>query len=390
MYMKSAHSTDTKGITGTSRSHIISRLHKASTIIEGLLKSLGGRSETGATDPDILEARAYASSLVGAEQFERQNWEACVKSYSITWVLYSALATYTKSDIFKDLLTTTVEPSIRYGTYQMRVPRTVAIPFIARKYFPRTDTELVLAIEKLDPNILRNTSKTKVELDSESTSRTIVWRSRTVELEHASIAMALLSVDAAVKNLTDTLSSTPLERLKERAAAYDGVLIAGQDVVDATKHAIDELVGEGISQGDRRMQSLQITRTAVSYDMISWRIGRNRILMGAMDGASSVASLKSIPPRNKKSKTGSVVQGESTGRKISRLRERVALYDSTIQSLDSIKELPGVAADSTFLRELQATYHYFQALKYVVSSTSDLGPFSDLAADVSLSLALIA
>ena len=68
---------------------ILSYCSKASTIIEGLLKSLGGRSETGVTDPDILEARAYASSLVGAEQFETQNWEACVKSYSINWVVYS-------------------------------------------------------------------------------------------------------------------------------------------------------------------------------------------------------------------------------------------------------------------------------------------------------------
>src|SRR5580700_10383289 len=130
MHMKSAHSADTKGITGSTRSHIISRLHKASTIIECLLESLADRSMTGATDVDVLEARAYAASLSGAEQFERQNWEACVKCYSITWVLYSALSTYTRSDIFKDLLSSTVEPSIRYGAYQMRVPRTVAIPVV--------------------------------------------------------------------------------------------------------------------------------------------------------------------------------------------------------------------------------------------------------------------
>jgi signal recognition particle subunit SRP68 len=363
--MKSAHTGDTKGVTGSTRSHIISRLHKACTVIEGLLESLADRATTGATDADVLEARAYAASLDGAEQFERQNWETCVISYSTAWVLYTALATYTKSDIFKDLLSSTVEPSIRYGSYQIRVPRTVAIPVVARKYFPKADTGLVSAIENLDSGVLRIPSKVKTELaDSEGASRTITWRSRTVELEHASIAVALSSVAAAVKNLTEMLSSTPLDHPKERAAAYDGVLIASQDAVDATKHAIDELVGEGISQGDKRIQSLQITRTAISFDMISWRIGRNRVLTGMTDGALPSSSLKSSSPRNKRVKNDSAVKEESTGKKLSRLREKVVLYDSTLQSLDSIKELPGVAADTAFLEELEAAYHYFRALKY--------------------------
>ena len=33
------------------------------------------------------------------------------------------------------------------------------------------------------------------------------------------------------------------------------------------------------------------------------------------------------------------------------------------QSLDSVKELPGVAADEQFLKELQGKRLYFQALK---------------------------
>jgi len=371
--MKSAHSTDTKGITGSARSHIISRLHKAVKTVKDLLSALEDRPTTGASDTDILETRAYAMSLAGAEEFEKQSWEACVKSYSIAWVIHSALAASTKSDTFRDLLSSTIEPSIRYGAYQLRIPRTVAIPAIARKYFPKNDSELLSEIEKFDSRILRESSKVKTESpESDAASRTITWRSRTVELEDASIAVALESVSTAKKSLSETLSLTSAEHPKERAAAFDGILIASQDVVDATKHAIDELVAEGVSQGDKRIQSLHITRTAVSYDMISWRIGRNRVLTGQHDGALPDSRTVTKSPENKKAKAEAVEKEDSAGRRLSRLRERVVLYDSTLQSLDSIRELPGVAADTGFLEELDAKYCYFRALKYVCQSKTFL------------------
>lgn len=365
MYMKSAHANDIKGITGSTRSHIISRLHKAVKTAKDLLIALKDRFTTGASETDILETYAYAMSLAGAEEFEKQSWEACVKSYSIAWVVYNTLVAFTKSDTFRDLLSSTVEPSIRYAAYQLRIPRTVAIPAIARKYFPKNDADLVSAVEKLDSRILRESSKIKTESsESDAASRTITWRSRTVGLEDASIAVALEMVSTAIKTLSETLSSTSAEHPKDQAAAFDGILIASQDVVDATKHAIDELVAEGVGQSDKRMQSLQITRTAVSYDMISWRIGRNRVLTGQHDGALPDSGTMAKPRRSMKAKSEHVGKEESAGRKLSRLRERVVLYDSTLQSLDSIRELPGVAADAGFLQELEAKHNYFRALKY--------------------------
>ena len=134
--------------------------------------------------------------------------------------------------------------------------------------------------------------------------------------------------------------------------------------MDATKHAIDELAAEGVSQSDKRMQSLQITRTAVGYDMISWRIGRNRVLTGEHDGALPDYGTVPRSRQSKKTKHGILGKEESAGRRLSRLRERAVLYDSTLQSLDSIRELPGVAADTGFLKELDAKYNYFRALKY--------------------------
>jgi len=361
MSMREVHSTEKKGITGSTRSHIISRLHKATTYANDLFRLLTDQSTTGATIEDVLEARAYAASLTGAMEFEKQSWEPCVKSYSEARIIYSALAISTKSDIFKDLLADPIDPSIRYGAYQMRMPRTVAIPAIARKFFPRSDTELVSKVEALDPDVLTDQpTRTKTEAAETGTvPKTITWRSRTVDLEDAAIATALASVNNAAKRLSATLATVTATQAKDRAAAYDDILISSQDAVDATKHAIDELLGEGVGQGDKRVQSLQITRTAVSYDLVSWRIGRNRVLVGERDGAI----VESAVLRKPKKKVQKPAKEEGTGRKLAHLREKAVLYDSILQSLDSIKELPGVVADSSFLEELGAKYAYFSALK---------------------------
>ena len=359
MSMREVHSSEKKGITGSTRSHIISRLHKATVYANELFQLLTDQTQTGATIDDVLEARAYAASLSGSMHFEKQSWEACLKSYSEARIIYSALATSTKSDIFKDLLEDPIDQSIRYGAYQLRMPRTIAVPVIARKYFPRGDAGLVSQVEKLDPDVLNDQPlKSKAAAaESGAAPKTITWRSRTVDLEDAAIATALASVNIAASRLSETLASVTVT--KDRASAYDDILITSQDAVDATKHAIDELVGEGVGQGDKRMQSLQITRTAVSYDMVSWRIGRNRVLVGERDGAIVDSPIM----KQSKKKGAKSAKEEGTGRKLAHLREKAVLYDSILQSLDSIKELPGVAADSTFLEELDAKYGYFSALK---------------------------
>lgn len=359
--MKSAQAADNKAITGPARSHIISRLHKAYKTQLSLLEALSDNSISGASDIDILEARAYAASLAGAEQFEKQSWEACVKFYSTAWIIYTALASSTNSDTFKELLTSTIEPSIKYGAYQMKLPRSLAIPVIARKFFPAEDSELVAAVQNLDASILKDSGKAKVEaVEAGSETRTITWRSRAVDLEDASIAVTLSNVAAAAKLLEATLSANQTSHPRERASAYDDILIASQDAIDATKHAIDELIAERVSQGDKRVQNLQITRTAIGYDLISWRIGRNRVLTGEHDGALLAAS----PIAMARGKAVLAAEKEEgTGRKLAKLRERVVLYDSTLQSIESIKELPGVASDVKFLEELEAKYSYFRALK---------------------------
>ncbi|KAI6086226.1 hypothetical protein F4821DRAFT_130764 [Hypoxylon rubiginosum] len=364
MRFKAIHSTDTKGITGRTRSHIISRLDKGARAAERLVSILSDSSKSGASDTDILEARAYASLIRGAEQFEKQSWEPCLRSYATARIIYTALATNIKGDVTKDLLSETIDPSIRFAAYQSEVPRTLAIPTIARRAFPTSDSSLVEKINKLAPDLLNKSGSDaqKGQVGAPNAPQSITWRSREVKIEDAAIALALASTYTATASLAEKLASSDITLPREMAAAYDEVLIASQDAADATKHAIDEFREEGVSQNDPRVQSLQITRTAVNYQMISWRIGRNRVLSGEHDGAL----LDSAPTTTRKSKKDASSRKpkiEPPGRKISRLKDKVVLYDSTLQSIDSIKELPGVASDEGLQEQLNATAKYFHALK---------------------------
>ncbi|MCJ1270307.1 hypothetical protein MMC22_010203 [Lobaria immixta] len=377
MHMKSHHAADSgiNGITGSTRRHIGSRLHRASIYAGNLVDRLKEKEVSGASSQDIQEARAYYVSMRGNIEFEKQNWEKCLREYSEARLIYAALARSGRSkkdDLFRDLTSTTIEPSIRYAAYQLKLPRTTSIDKIVARYVPR-NTEYVDEILKLHPDALDQGTAGKKkgpgELSQDLPS-TITWRSRTVSLEDAAIAQALATVSAAETKLSSLLSSDPNLDPRAKAAAYDEVLIPSQDAVDATKTAIDELTADGIPQGDRRMQALQITRTAVNYALVGWRIGRNRILCGDQDGAILEARALRKPKKPRKDGKERKTQDESRGQKLIRLRERVVLYDATLQSLDSVKELPGVAADQAFLKELDGKRAYFATLRCLVIARS--------------------
>jgi len=177
----------------------------------------------------------------------------------------------------------------------------------------------------------------------------------------AAIGQALVSVDAA-SSVLDQSSSSSLSS-KDRANAYDDILIASQDAVDATKQAIEELEKEGVDEGDARMQDLRVTSLAVNYDLISWRVGRNRVLIGADDGLTFPPNPPQKPRRPRKDGKEWTEREEPTGRKLARLRERIALYDAILQSIDSVKDLRGAVRDTGFVAELDGQRAYFQALK---------------------------
>ena len=192
---------------------------------------------------------------------------------------------------------------------------------------------------------------------------TIQWRGRTANIVDAAIGQALATVAAAEPKLDSFLSTSPNASTRDKAAAYDDVLIASQDAADATRRAIEELEKERVDEGDARIQDLRVTSLAVNYSLVSWRVGRNRVLIGSQDG--SVFEDKN-PKRSKRQKIDSkdsAAKEEARGSKLGRLRERVVIYDATIQSIESIKDLRGAMRDESFVQEIDGKRAYFQALR---------------------------
>ncbi|KAJ5934321.1 hypothetical protein N7466_003868 [Penicillium verhagenii] len=361
MHMKSTHSADpsAKGISGAARRHIISRLDKATRYAQQLVSVLHEQSVSGASDIDILEARAYLATISGALCLEKRKWEQCLRDYAIARVVYTALGQRVKKDAFRDLLTGTVDPSLRYAAYQMKLPRSKPTSSLAIEFFP-SDSKIRSEVENFDPTCLAEEAagtRRTAEGDVQKLPESVTWRSRTVPLDDASISQSLAAASAAEALLATWLSEAGRSATaKDQAAAYDNVIIASQDAVDAAKTAIDDLVNEGVDAGDKRMQALQITRTSVNYNLIGWRVGRNRVLCGEKDGLAFEDEQASVNTKGLK-------QNGGNGKKLNRLRERAVLYDSTLQSLDFILELPGVAADAAFVQELEAKRSYFRALR---------------------------
>ncbi|KAF2136860.1 uncharacterized protein K452DRAFT_258544 [Aplosporella prunicola CBS 121167] len=378
MHMKSTHSEENadNGITGSTRKHIISRLHKAATTANELVSLLSDQTVTGATDVDLLEAQAYVYSLSGAEEFEKQaegirpgegqeqRWKSCLVHYSAARIIYNALLQSTKKDLFKEILASTIDPSIRYAAYQSRLPRTLAVSVVARQYFPRDNSALASAVEKQFPDALKDEASAtgKGPESTEKVPNTISWRGRSANIVDAAVGQALASVTAAEGRLAEYLASNTDSTSRDKAAAYDDVLIASQDATDSTRHAIEELEKEGVNEGDSRMQDLRVTSLAINYALIGWRVGRNRVLIGSEDGLKLDAA-KIKKPRARRDGKEWVEKEEGNGRKLARLRERVVLYDSILQSIDSVKDLRGAMRDAGFIEELDGKRAYFQALK---------------------------
>lgn len=380
MHIKTTHTADAsgRGITGSTRSHLISRLSKAANTAEGLVKLLQ-QGASKASEQDVIETRGYQATLAGSEEFERHSggqrsdeerqkgWQLCLQHYSKARVIYAALLEKEKKEVYRTVLADTVDPTIRYAAYQARLSRTIAIPTVAKRYFPKDDRELVSAVEKFDAYALKDKPAPKSEDEGQTAPQeipnSVSWRGRRANIVDASIGQALASVTAAEARLRSYLTTNPNASSRDKATAYDDVLIASQDAADATKRAIDELEKERVDESDARMQDLRVTSLSVNYDLVSWRVGRYRILIGHDDGLSFGAQMQKKPRHPRKDGTEYPDKEEPRGRQLARLRERIVLYDAIIQSINSIKELRGAMRDESFVAELDGKASYFRALK---------------------------
>ena len=368
MAMKSNQSVENtqKAMAGSTKRQIASRLRRAGVYAVNLVSILA-QTAVKASTKDELEARAYLAMMSGSLNFERRRWQDCLHNYAVARIVYVVLGLSGKSDLFRDLLSGIVDPSIRYASYQLKIPRTKPVHDLAVENFPPMEHELRQMLLGLDDQAFPDSSKqaASAKAGKGATPTTISWRARTVKSEEAAISQALSIASEYEKSLGTKFDEFQASKIDSRefALAYDDIINARQDAVDATKAAIDDLNAEGVQSGDPRIQALQISRTALSYAVIEWRIGRNRILCGKLDGLQFDLEKPTASVKQRKDDKVRSQREEKVGHKLARLRERAALYEAILQSIDGIKELPGVIADTALMQELSIKRNHFRSLR---------------------------
>lgn len=353
----------------------MSRLAKATSTAKTLVEELKKQDVSKATKTDVLEAEGYAYTLGGTEEFEKQanggsrqgkdakeRWKKCLELFSAAQIIYTALQSSTQKEVHKEVLGSTVDPSLRYASHQASVSRSLPLSEIARQNFPKGDADLQGLLEEIDRSALQSQPSEDTPKAAGRIPSTIQWGSRKANINDASIGQALASVGVAEAQLSSYLSSSQDISSRERAAAYDDVIIASQDAADATRRAIEDLEKEHVDEGDGRMQDLRVTNLAVNYDVVAWRVGRNRMLIGQSDGAEFNMD-QQLSKKRKRAAAKEPQKEEPAGRKLARLRERVHLYEEILQSVDSVKDLRGAVRNAAFIEELDSKRAYFQALK---------------------------
>lgn len=345
-------------VNSETKKQVISQLVHATKIVENLVAVLTS-SESGATSANILSAWAYAAVLKGDASFRGKKWQQCLESYSTAKVIYTVLpATTVEGNIFKDYVSDSVDTPLRFAQRQLNIPTSLSILGLSRKHFPQSDEALVSRLEEIAPGFLKEDEDTTMA--DGGALRTVIWRNRKVPVEDAEIALKLDALETAASELSKKLGLSSDLRPNNRAEAYDAVLEISNDAVDATQQVIDELKEQGVAQGDSRMQNLAVLRTKLKYDLLSWQIGRNRVLMGDKDGAV-LGDGPSVKRKNKLPEVDQPLIKDS--QQVKQQEKKVNLYDKTLQSLEVANELPGVAADEHLAAEIDAVVKYFTALK---------------------------
>lgn len=318
MHLKSLLADDALKTSSSMRSHSVSRLHKAyAHALE--LRTLLSNPASNAAEKDILEAHAYTASLCGAEAFEKSHWKASIEAFSEARIIYSILLSSNKNELYRDQLTSTIEPSIRYSAYKLQLPRSMDVTTISRKYFPSDAKDLIPTLKSLDPNVFSEVDPDTPMAGTAGPVSSVTWRSRTAPVDNAEISAALAHAQTA-----ENAYNSKQQENATSTEAFDDVLAAWQDAVDATKKSIDDLQAERVSMQDLKMQNLQMTWTVVNYSLICWRIGRNRVM------------IEGIAQSGKRSKK---IVDEVKIKKLGHLKEEVALYDAILQVPSTLPRL---------------------------------------------------
>lgn len=314
--------------SASGRRHVISKLAKALKLYkESDLGSFTKLDSNGQSSLWKLEVVAYKSLFAGQLAFEQHRWQQASQNYSEARTGLVVIAEKSKNDALKEMISevvsATVDPSLRFSVYQIQSKRDKDIPTLARSFAQKANEDFSKLIQDIDPYALslKDDQNPSIELGE------IEWRQHKATVQDPDLASAILLARKVDSN------AQSIENVEE----FDSVLQSWQDCVDK----LHEIIDKAESSGDAD-QKLYIVSSYLRYNLIFRRIQRDMLIIAQLD------------------KKQSAQQKFSTIYELS--RDKLRIYGSISQSCTELLELPGVFNDEVLHSSLSTVKKYYEAL----------------------------
>ncbi|KAF9933910.1 signal recognition particle subunit srp68 [Linnemannia zychae] len=329
--------------------HYMNRLKKAAKAaseLEALCSTKAGKVDIRST----LDAQAYSALMSGYVLFEAQQWQGALEKFSAAHAIYETLSK-TGTSHQKALCHAAkdeIDPNIRFCGYRLRYAKdgVINVDELVKMTAANKGSGSDVLMREIEHLITQNRQEKAQDLES------IQWRSKTLPLKHPKLATAILAAQETVSELNGLQTATSEAKLEQ----FDKVL---QAYAEAEKHVKKALKEDAVatakvksSKSEQNTADLNMIATYIGYSSLRAAIDRNLLL--AKDIYNKLEGDEATTDKNED------VQYQNL----------VKVYDNVVQNLTAIQELPGVAADSTLVSEVENKLLYYKGWRCFFTATA--------------------
>ncbi|KAJ8037657.1 Signal recognition particle subunit SRP68 [Holothuria leucospilota] len=328
--------------------HVITRLKKALKHAEEL-EALCESDKCDARSK--LESQAYHLWIKGSLYFETEEWENCMDAFKSASNIYEKLASAVTEDqrvLYLERVNDIV-PNLRYCAFQFGDESAIQDLRELRGKGGEMSTNIDF--------LLQQTREKQAKTLSE-----VYWRGRTMPVTNERVRTFLLSNKESEQELAAATDN------EAKISIYENSLMECKDALQTLRDELktDPNWKRGQQTGED-VSSNQYLHTYLTYIRLTRTIERNILL---------VESLKERLP-------GSLAETKlEQGQKKTKPQDLIRMYDTIIQSLGEIPQLPGVEDDEDLQQEVTAKTYKFKAYRcfYLAQSYSQAKKWKEAAA----------
>jgi signal recognition particle subunit SRP68 len=304
--------------------HSIGRLSKAvqwSETLERLSKEV-------ADDRTQLEAQAYNAWLNGNLLLEREQWQEALAKFGKAKTIYTSLG---------DIITT----AARRELYRQRVDEIEPAIRFCRHSLGGEDSDIITELDStVNPALDMIKSKLESVLEEARTKQAqsmehVEWSGRRVPVDNDKIRLAIINSEELRKEIVNA------KTYESKLRVYDKLFMTNNEAMRVVKESIKKVQGN-----DTAVANLRFLHAYIAYNLLQRTLDRNIMMVTNM-----VARLAESKKRN------------ATGKSNTTPGDVVRLYDTLLQNVEDMEQLPGVDDDETIVKQLKAKEALFKAHK---------------------------